>query len=175
MLLEDERIIKFKQLSLNLNYLIHTWEHLYCGFTDDPIKIQRINVRQNSFLFNRWARTKIVGNDNLPHVGIEVAQKSFPYYKNSNESKSFINPVRLNKKETETLFKKFNQLFNRVGERKNQIKFTRFHDLLNPIRTKGRRFSLHLLPAVSKKLDKLISEKHIKKLELCDEDENISQ
>ena len=39
------------------------------------------------------------------------------------------------------------------------------HDPLKPVQLKGRGVPLHLLPAVSKELDRLISEGHIKKLE----------
>ena len=127
-------------------------------------------IRQNIFLYNRWALTKNLGKDNLSDFGIEVAQKPFPYYKISFEQKSFKNFVVLYKNETEITFKKFNQLFSRVARINNQLKFTHFHDPLKPIRLKERRVPHHLLLAVNKKLDRLISEGHNKKLESCDED-----
>ena len=61
---------------------------LYCGFTDDTINIRvKIIVRTQS---NGWVsgetpllitddhERNILGNDNLPKLGIEVKQKIFP-------------------------------------------------------------------------------------------------
>ena len=59
--------------------------------------------------------------------------------------------------------KKLNQLFNRVGKRKKQLTNTHFHYPLKPTHLKGRKVPLHLLTAVSKELDRLTSEGHIKR------------
>ena len=101
--------------------------------------------------------------------------KSFLHYKKSTESKSFISSVELYKNESETTFKKFNQLFSRNGKKKNQLKVTYFQYTLKPTQLKECRVPLHLLPAVNKELQRLISEGQIKKQKSSDEDRFISQ
>ena len=61
---------------------------LYCGFTDDTINISgKIIVRTQSnewisketpFFITGGHERNILGNDNLPKLGIEVKQKKFP-------------------------------------------------------------------------------------------------
>ena len=54
------------------------------------------------------------------------------------------------------------------------MKITHFHEPLKPIQLKGRRVPLHLLDSIKTELNRLIDERHIKKLENCDEDRFIS-
>ena len=105
-----------------------------------PIRFNGWTYDRTAFFISDAQEWNILGNENLPHVGTEVAQKPFPHYKNSIERKSYKNSVGLYKKETETIFRKFNQFFRRFGEMKNQLKLTHFHDPLKPIQKKGVRF-----------------------------------
>ena len=49
------------------------------------------------------------------------------------------------------------------------MKITHFHEPLKPIQLKGRRVPLNLLDSVKTELNRLKGERHIKKLENCDE------
>ena len=129
---------------------------------------KRSNGWTTAFFITDARERNILGIDNLAHFGIEVAQKTFPHYKNSFKNKSFINSVGLNRKHFQELPQ------NLLTESVKKLKITHCHDLLKPIKLKGRRVPLHWLPAVSKELDSLISEGHTKKLESRNEDRFIS-
>ena len=113
----------------------------------------------------------ILGNDNLPKVGIETSQKYFPHFQTQKQCKS-INSISPSNKDREILniSKTFKNLFLRIGKIKNQTKITHFHEPLKPIQLKGKRVPLHLLDSVKPELNRLKDEGYIKKLENCDED-----
>ena len=169
---------------MKINTSDQATKDFYCGFTADPIKIVGrviVPIRSNGLTYDNTAfcikeghERNILVNDNLPRVGIELAQKPFPHYKKNIESKSLINSVGSYKSETKTIFKKFNILFGRIDKIKNQIEITYFQDPLKPIHSKGRMIPLDLFPAVSKELDRLISEGHFKNLKSSKEDRFIS-
>ena len=171
--------LKLRDSLLKINTVDQATKDLQQGFTCDPIKIVGqviVPIRSigrtyetTIFFITEANERNILGNGNLPNVRIEVAQKPFPQYKNNIGAKSFINSVGLYESETETIFRNFNKLFDRIGNMRNKLKITLLHDPLKPVQLKGRRVPLHLLPAVSKKLDRLISEGHIKNLESRDE------
>ena len=127
------------------------------------------------FFLTEGHEGNILGNDNLPKVGIEVSQKYFPHFQTHKQCRS-INSIFPSDKDREILNKSkiFKNLFLRIGKIKNQTKITHFHEHLKPIQVKGRRVPLHLLYSVKAELNRLKDEGHIKKLENCDEDRFIS-
>ena len=114
---------------MKINTVDQATKDLQRGFTCDPIKfVGQVIVPIRSigrtyettiFFITEAHERNILGNDNLPNVGIEVAQKRFPQYKNNIGGKSFNNSVGLYESETETIFKKFNKLFDRIGNMRN--------------------------------------------------------
>ena len=124
-----EHRLKLRDSILKINTFDQATKDLQRGFTCDPIKIVEQVIVPIRFIGRTYETTiffiteaherNILGNDNLPNVGIEVAQKRFPQYKNNIGGKSFINSVGLYKSETETIFKKFNKLFDRIGNMRN--------------------------------------------------------
>ena len=121
--------LKLRDSLLKINTVDQATKDLQRGFTCDPIKIVGqviVPIRSiertyetTIFFITEAHERNILGNDNLPNVGIEVAQKRFPQYKNNIGGKSFINSVGLYKSETETIFKKLNKLFDRIGNMRN--------------------------------------------------------
>ena len=158
---------------------------LYCGFTDNAINISgkmKLSVFSNGwsdndchFFLTEGHERNILGNVNLPKVGIEVSQKYFPHFQIKKQCES-INSISQTDKDREILniSKSFKNLFLRIGKIENQIKITHFHEPLKPIQLKGRRVPLHLLDSVKTELNRLKDEGIIKKLENCDEDRFIS-
>ena len=130
--------------------------------------------RMPVFLTEQHERN-ILGNDNLPKVGIEVSQKHFPLYFNKRTCKS-INPISSAGKEKEVDFisEIFQHFFLWIEIIKNQTKITHFHEPLKPIQLRGRHVPLHLFDSVKTDLNRLKSKAHLKKLENCDEDRFIS-
>ena len=70
---------------------------------------------ETAFFITEKHEQNVLENDNLPHIGIEIVQNSFPHYEINIENKSFINSVGLYKIETEAILKIFYKLFNRIG------------------------------------------------------------
>ena len=127
------------------------------------------------FFLTEGHERKILGNNNLLKVGIEISQKYFPHFQTHKQCKSInsISPSDKNK-EILNISKTFKNLFLRIGKIKNPIKITHFHEPLKPIQLKGRRVPLHLLDSVKTELNRLKDEGRIKKLENCDEDRFVS-
>ena len=158
---------------------------LYCGFTDNAINISgkvKLPIFSNGwfnndchFFLTEGHERNILGNDNLPKVGIEVSQKHFPHFQTNKQCKSINNILQTDKdSKILNISKTFKNLFLRIGKIKNQMKITHFHEPLKPIQLKERRVPLHLLDSVKTELNRLKAEGHIKKLENCDEDRFIS-
>ena len=71
---------------------------LYCGFTDNAINITgkvKLPIFSNGwsdndcqFFLTEGHERNILGNDNLPKVGIEVSQKHFPHFQTNKQCKS---------------------------------------------------------------------------------------
>ena len=153
---------------------------LYCEFTDNAINISGkviLPIFSNGwshddchFFLTEGHERNILGNDNLPKVGIEVSQKYFPPSQTNQLCKSinFIPPTD-KEREITNISKSFKNLFLRIGNIKNQMKVTHFHKPLKPTQLKGRRVPLHLLDSVKTKLNRLKDEGYIKKLENCDD------
>ena len=85
-------------------------KELYCGFTDNafnitgkviwPIYSNGWSHGECHFFVTKGHERNILGNENLPKVGIEVSQKHFPLYSNKNTCKS-INLISSPDKENE--------------------------------------------------------------------------
>ena len=160
-------------------------KELYCGFTNNAINITGEVIvpifsigwshKECHFFLTQGHERNILGNNNLPKVGIEISQKQFTTLTNKRTCKSINSVTSLHRdNEIEMISKTFKQLFLRIGKIKNQTKITHFHEPLKPIQLKGRRVPLHLLDSVKSELYRFKSEGHIKKLENCDEDRFIS-
>ena len=172
--------IKLRNPNLKIYPVEKRIKNLYCGFTDHTINmLGKIIVRTQS---NGWIsedtpffktgghEQNILGNDNLPKLGIEVTQKKCPQLicminQSLFESKC-INPNSLNDK----IFSEFKELFTRVRKIPNDHKVTHFHTPFKPVQAKGRRVPLHLLAGVIEELKRMETEGHILKLEKWDED-----
>ena len=118
-----------------------TWA-LYCGFTNDTININgkivvpvRTNgriIKENPFFITSGHERNIQGNENLPRIGKEMAQKqclqpvnsvSLPdICRSNNHTNTILN-----------LYKQFKGLFTRVGKIPSDRKITHFHSPYKPI------------------------------------------
>ena len=151
--------LKLRDLYLKIYPVDKATKYFYCGFTDNAINISGkviISIFSNGwsqnachFFLTEGHEKNILGNDNLPKVGIEVSQKYFPHFQTRKQCKSK-NSISPSDKDREILniSKTFKNLFIRIGKIKNQMKITHFHEPLKPIQLKGRRVSLHLLDSV---------------------------
>ena len=177
--------LKLRDPYLKIYPVDESTRDLYCGFTDNAINITgkvKPPIFSNGwsdndcqFFLTEGHERNILGNDNLPKVGIEVSQKHFPHFQTNKQCKSKNSISQTNQdREILNITKSFKNLFLRIGKIKNQMKITHFHEPLKPIQLKGRRVPLHLLDAVKTELNRLKAEGHIKKLENCDEDRFIS-
>ena len=150
-------------------------KELYCGFTNNAINITGKVI--GPIFSNGWSHKEchffptqghernILGNDNLPKVGIEVSQKYHPLHPNKKTCKSINSITSLDKENvTDMISKTFKQLFLQIGKIKNQTKITHFHEPLKPIQLKGRGVPLHLLDSVKTELCRFKSEGKIKKI-----------
>ena len=100
---------------------------LHCEFTDNKINISGkviLPIFSNGWSHNdchcfltEGHERNILGNDNLPKVGIEVSQKYFPHFQTHKQRKS-INSTSPSDKDSEILkiSKTFQNLFLRIGK-----------------------------------------------------------
>ena len=85
---------------------------LYCGFTDNAINISGKVIlpifskgwshNDCHFVLTEGHERNILGNDNLPKVGIEVSQKYFPHFQTNKQCNS-INSISPTDKDSEIL------------------------------------------------------------------------
>ena len=151
---------------------------LYCGFTNDTINIiGKVIVRLQS---NGWIADEtpfitpghersILGNDNLPRIGIEITQRQ-PLLPINNISRPELCKLNNNSDTILNQYHKYKGLFTRVGKIPSDQKITHFHSPFKPIQTKGRRVPLHLLDNIKMEQNRMEKEEHIVKLNKCDED-----
>ena len=177
--------LKLRDFYLKIYPVDKATKDFYCAFTDNSINISRkviLPIFSNGwshsdchFFLTEGRERNILGNDNLPKVGLEVSQKYFPHFQTNKQCKSK-NSISQTDKDREILniSKTFKNLFLRLGKIKNQMKITHFHEPLKPIQLKGRRVPLHLLDSVKTELNRLKDKGHIKKLENRYEDRFIS-
>ena len=172
--------IKLRYPNLKIHPVEKRIKDLYCGFTNDTINILgKIIVRKQSngwisedtpFFITGGHERNILGNENLPKLGIEVKQRKCPQpicMVNQPTLKSeYKNLPSLSDK----IFNEFKDLFTRVGKIPNDRKVAHFHSPFKPIQSKGRRVPLHLFAGVNKELRRMQTEGHIIQLEKCDED-----
>ena len=106
------RELKLRDPYLKIYPVDKTTKELYCGFTDNAINISGkviLPIFSNGwshndchfFLTNGHERN-ILGNDNLPKVGIEVSQKYFPLFQTNKTCRS-INSISPTDKDSEIL------------------------------------------------------------------------
>ena len=127
------------------------------------------------FFLTEGHERNILGNDNLPKVGIEVSQKYFPHFQTNKQFEPKNSNSQTDKaREILSISKTFENLFLRIGKIENQMKITHFHEPLKPIQHKGKQIPLHLLDSAKTELNRLKDEGHSKKLENCDKDRFIS-
>ena len=112
----------------------------------------------------------ILGNDNLPKLGIKLTQRKCP------QPICMVNQPTLESEYknlpslSDKVFNEFKDQFTRVGKIPNDRKVTHFHSSFKPKQSKGRRVLLHLLAGVNEELKRMQTESHIIKQEKCDED-----
>ena len=72
----------------------------------------------------------------------------------------------------EKFFAQFKNLFERQGISKNHIVSSKFKYPLSlcPMQEKGRRIPIHIQDKVEKKIEKLLTEDHMTKLDKCTSD-----
>ena len=171
--------LKLRNPQLKIQPVEKKIRELYCGFTNDTINIiRKVVVRLQS---NGWIADKIpffitsgherniLGNDNLPRIGIEIAQRQ-PLLPVNNITRPELCKLNNYSDTILNLYHKYKGLFNRVAKKPLDRKITHFHSPFKPIQMKGRRVPLNLLNNVKMELKRMEKEGHIVKLNKCDED-----
>ena len=104
-----------------------TTKDFYCGFTENAINISGnviLPIFSNEWSHDDWHfflteghERNILGNDNLPKVGLEVSQKYFPHFQTNQTCKS-INLISTKDTEKEIIntSKTFKNLFLWIGK-----------------------------------------------------------
>ena len=171
--------LKLRNPQLKIQPVEKKTRELYYGFTNDTINIiGKVVVRLQSngwtadetpFFITSGHERNILGNDNLPKIGIEIAQRQ-PLLPVNNISRPELCKLNNYSDTTLNLYHRYKGLFNRVGKIPSDRKVTHFHSPFKPIQTKGRRVPLHLLDNVKTELNRMEKEGHIIKLNKCDED-----
>ena len=106
-------------------------KELYCGFTNKAINITgKVIVpifsngwshKESHFFLTQGHERNILGNDNLPKVGVEVSQKDYPLHTNKKTCKSIDSITSLDKEnEIDMISKTFKQLFLLIGKIKQK-------------------------------------------------------
>ena len=171
--------LKLRNPQLKIHPVEKKTRELYCGLTNHTINIiGKVIVRLQSngwiadetpFFITSGHERNIMGNDNLPRIGIKIAQRQPPLPVN-NISRPELCKLNSNSDTILNLYHKYKGLFNRVGKIPLDRKITHFHSPFKPIQSKGRRVPLHLLDNVKMELNRMEKEGHIVKLNKCDED-----
>ena len=171
--------LKLRNPQLKIHPVEKKTRELYCGFTNDTINIiGKVIVRLQSngwiadetpFFITSGHERNILGNGNLPRIGIQIAQRQ-PLLNVNNITRPELFKLNNNSDTILNLYHKYKELFNRVGKIPLDRKITHFHSPFKPIQTKGRRVPLHLLDNVKMELNRMVKEGHIVKLNKCDED-----
>ena len=153
---------------------------LYCGFTNHTINmLGKIFVRTQSngwiseetpFIITGVHERNILGNDNLPKLGIEVTQRKCPQPICMVNQPTLESEYKNSPSLSDKIFNEFKEVFTRVGKIPNDRKVSHFHSPFKPIQSKGRRVTLHLLAGVNEELKRMETEGHKIKIEKCDED-----
>ena len=118
---------------------------------------------RNSIFITSGHERKILGNDNLPRIGIEIAQRQ-PLLPVNNITLPELCKLNNNSDKVLNLYHKYKGLFNRVGKISLDRKITHFHSPFKPIQTKGRRVPLNLLDNVKMELNRMEKEGNTVKL-----------
>ena len=146
---------KLRYPNLKIHPVEKKIKDLYCGFTNDTINILgKVIVRTQSngwiseetpFFITGGHERNILGNDNLPKLGMKVTQRKCPQPICMVNQPTFESEYKNLHSLSDKIFNEFKELFTRVGKIPNDRKVTHFHSPFKPIQTKGRRVPLHLL------------------------------
>ena len=171
--------MKLRNPQLKIDPVDKKTRELYCGFTNETISIiGKVVVRIQS---NGWIADKtpffitsghernILGNDNLPRIGIEIAQRQ-PLLSVNNVKLPDLCKLNNHSDTILNLYHKYKGLFNRVGKIPLDRKVSHFDSPFKPIQTKGRTVPLHLLDSLKVEINRMEKKGHIVKLSKCDED-----
>ena len=156
--------IKLRYPNLKIHPVEKRIKDLYCRFTNDTINILgKIIIRTQSngwisedtpFFITGGHERNILGNDNLPKLGIEITQRKCPQPICMVNQPTLESEYKNLSSLSDKIFNEFKDVFTRVGKIPNDRKVTHFHSPLKPIQSKGRRVPLHLLAGVNEKLKK---------------------
>ena len=124
---------------------------------------------ETPFFITSGLERNILGNDNLPRIGIKIAQRQ-PLLPVNNISRPELCKLNSISDKILNLYHKYKGLFIRVVKRPLDRKITHFHSPFKPIQTKGRRVPLHLLDNLKMELNRMEKGGHFVKLNKCDED-----
>ena len=171
--------LKLRNPQLKIHPVEKKTRELYSRFTNDTINIiGKVVVRLQSigwiadetpFFITSGHEKNILGNDNLPRIGIEIAQRQ-PLLTINNITLPELCKLNNDSDTILNLYHKYKRLFMRVGKIPLDKKIIHFHSTFKPIQTKGRRVPLHLLDKVKMELNRMEKEGHIVKLNKCNED-----
>ena len=171
--------LKLRNPLLKIHPVEKKTRELHCGLTKNTINIsENVVVRIQSNVWNAdetpFAITSghdrnILGKDNLPRIGIEIAQRQ-PLLPVNNITLPELCKLNNNSDTILNLFHKYKELYNRVGKIPLDRKIIHFYSPFKPIQTKGRRLPLDLLDNVNMELNRMEKKGHIMKLNKCDED-----
>ena len=154
----------------------YTSQTKYKCFNNNNIKIGDINLTlksgswtaQNCKILVVGHKThNLMGRDVLQKLGISLQQKPNKSPGNQIISNS---SIETEKNIIKWIYNKYPHPCTRLGKSKNHVAKSIFKQNHIPIQQKGRRVPLHLLEKVERKLDKLIQDKQISKLEKCPDD-----
>ena len=113
--------LKLRNPQLKIQPVEKKTRELYCGFTNDTVNIiGKVVVRLQSadetpFFITSAHERNILGNDNLPRIGIEIAQRQ-PLLPVNIKSRPELCKLNNYSDTTLNLYHKYKGLFNRVGK-----------------------------------------------------------
>ena len=119
-----------------------------------------------SFLITERRTPCILGLDLQNRVGIHATQNLAPKDKTRFDVLLCEQPQGWKNK----FYSKIKDLFDRQGCSKNDLVSTKFKYPLCPLQEKGRRIPIHIQEKVHDKMEKLLKEGHIKRLDKCSSD-----
>ena len=119
-----------------------------------------------SFLITERRTRYILRLDLQSKVGIQTTQKLAPKDKTRFDVLLCEQPEGWKNK----FYSKFKDLFDRQGCSKNHVVSTKFKYPLCPLQEKERRIPIHIQEKVHEEMEKLLKERHIKRLDKCTSD-----
>ena len=169
-----------KIISLAKNPLSTT----YVDYNHKPIKL--FSILETDIYSNGWKlegakllssenRTRcLLGLDIQPELGIVTTQLKPPKVSVNTTSEDQEDESAESIFWKNKFFKKYNDVFQRLGRSKIHKFFTLFKSPLIPIQEKRRRVPIHMQAKVGAEIKKLIKEGHIVKLDKCTSDQFVA-